>query len=45
MASYLPYEPLQQMLLPEALQDWLPEGNLAYFISAHLACLRLAAAS
>lgn len=33
MASYLPYEPLQQMLLPEALQDWLPEGHLAYFIS------------
>jgi transposase len=21
------------MLLPEALQDWLPEGHLAYFIS------------
>jgi transposase len=33
MASFLPYEPLQQMLLPEALQDWLPEGHLAYFIS------------
>ena len=33
MASYLPYEPMQQMLLPEALQDWLPEGHLAYFIS------------
>src|SRR5687768_10580419 len=33
MASYLPYEPQQQMLLPEALQDWLPEGHLAYFIS------------
>ena len=32
MASYLPYEPQQQMLLPEALQDWLPEGHLAYFI-------------
>ena len=31
--SYLPYEPLQQRLLPEALQDWLPEGHLAYFIS------------
>jgi len=31
--SYLPYEPQQQMLLPEALQDWLPEGHLAYFIS------------
>ena len=33
VASYLPYEPQQQMLLPEALQDWLPEGHLAYFIS------------
>lgn len=33
MASYLPYDPQQQMLLPEALQDWLPEGHLAYFIS------------
>jgi len=33
MASYLPYEPQQQMLLPEALQDWLPKGHLAYFIS------------
>src|SRR5438876_2853987 len=32
MASYLPYEPQQQRLLPEA-QDWLPEGHLAYFIS------------
>jgi transposase/IS5 family transposase len=31
--SYLPYEPKQQQLLPAALQDWLPEGHLAYFIS------------
>lgn len=31
--SYLPYEPQQQRLLPDALQDWLPEGHLAYFIS------------
>lgn len=31
--SYLPYEPRQQMLLPQALQDWLPEGHLAYYIS------------
>lgn len=30
--SYLPYEPQQQALLPQALQDWLPEGHLAYFI-------------
>jgi len=31
--SYLPYEPQQQALLPQSLQDWLPEGHLAYFIS------------
>ena len=31
--SYMPYEPQQQMLLPQALQEWLPEGHLAYFIS------------
>ena len=31
--SYRPYEPQQQMLLPASLQDWLPCGHLAYFIS------------
>ena len=31
--SYRPYEPQQVMLLPASLQDWLPEGHLAYFIS------------
>ena len=31
--SYQPYEPRQQQLLPQALQDWLPEGHLAYYIS------------
>lgn len=30
--SYLPYEPRQQQLLPNALQEWLPEDHLAYFI-------------
>jgi transposase len=30
--SYLPYAPGQRMILPPALQDWLPEGHLAYFI-------------
>ncbi len=30
--SYLPYDPDQQ-LLPQALQEWLPEDHLAYFIS------------
>jgi hypothetical protein len=32
-ANYLPYEPQQMMLLPESLQEWLPEGHLAHFIS------------
>jgi transposase len=32
-ANYLPYEPQQMMLLPESLQDWLPEGHLVHFIS------------
>ena len=31
-ANYLPYEPQQMMLLPETLQEWLPEGHLAHFI-------------
>ena len=41
--SYLPYEPRQQMLLPEALQDWLPEGHLAYYISDTVDSLDLSA--
>ena len=28
--SYLPYDPDQQLLLPQALREWLPEGHLAY---------------
>ncbi len=31
--TYLPYDPEQQLLLPAALQEWLPPDNLAYFIS------------
>ena len=31
--TYLPYDPDQQLLLPQALREWLPEGHLAYFIS------------
>lgn len=41
--SYLPYDPHQQMLLPNALQDWLPEGHLAYFISDTVDSLDLSA--
>jgi len=33
VANYLPYEPQQMLLLPEAIQEWLPDGHLAYFIS------------
>ena len=31
--TYLPYDPDQQLLLPQALQEWLPDDHLAYFIS------------
>ena len=31
--TYLPYDPGQQLLLPQALQEWLPEDHLAYFVS------------
>ena len=30
---YLLYDPDQQLLLPAALQEWLPPDHLAYFIS------------
>ena len=42
-ASYLPCEPQQQRLLPDALQDWLPQGHLAYFISDSVDNLDLSA--
>ena len=32
-SSYMEYEPDQLLLLPPALQDWLPEKHLAYFVS------------
>lgn len=41
--SYRPYEPDQVMLLPAALQDWLPKGHLAYFISDAIDALDLSA--
>ena len=31
--SYRPYDPDQQLLLPAALREWLPDDHLAYFIS------------
>jgi transposase len=42
-ANYLPYEPDQLQLLPEAIQDWLPQGHLAHFISDTVDMLDLAA--
>ena len=41
--SYRPYEPHQEMLLPASLQDWLPRGHLAYFISDTVDALDLSA--
>ena len=42
-ASYIPYHPEQQQLLPSALQDWLPQGHLVYFISDTVDSLNLSA--
>jgi transposase len=42
-ASYIPYHPEQQQLLPSAIQDWLPQGHLAYFINDTVASLNLSA--
>ena len=41
--SYRPYAPGQVMLLPAALQDWLPKGHLAYFINDTVDALDLSA--
>jgi len=42
-ANYLPYDPQQMLLLPESIQDWLPEGHLAHFISDTVDTLDLSA--
>jgi transposase len=42
-ANYLPYDPQQMLLLPEAIQDWLSEGHLAHFISDTVDTLELSA--
>lgn len=41
--SYVLYQPDQQYLLPCALQEWLPAGHLAYFISDTIDSLELGA--
>jgi len=42
-AGYLPYDPSQALLLPPALQEWLPQGHLAYYISDTVDALDLSA--
>ena len=39
--SYVPYQPYQQYLMRCTLQEWLPQGHLAYFISDTLDSLNL----
>ena len=41
--SYVAYQPDQQYLMPCALQEWLPQGHLAYFISDTVDSLNLSA--
>ena len=41
--SYVAYKPDQQYLLPCALQEWLPQGHLAYFIGDTVDSLNLSA--
>ncbi|NJM44553.1 MAG: transposase, partial [Brachymonas sp.] len=41
--SYLAYDPAQQQLLPAVLQDWLPDGHLAHYISEAVDQLDLSA--
>ncbi len=37
------YEPDQGLLLPPSLRDWLPEGQLAFFISDAIDAMDLSA--
>ena len=41
--TFRPYEPDQLMLLPPSLQDWVPEGHLARFVSDLVDTLDLSA--
>jgi transposase len=43
MKTYRPYAPNQPLLLPQALADYLPEDDLAYFVPEVVAELDLAA--
>src|SRR5215208_3648905 len=42
-ASYLPYEPDQDFLLPPSMREWLPDGHLAFFINDTVEALDLSA--
>ena len=41
--TYRPYQPQQPLLLPPAIEDYLPDGDLAYFVPEVVADLDLAA--
>src|SRR3989304_4088024 len=41
--TFRPYEPNQMYLMPPALNEWLPEGHLAYFVRDVVAGLDLSA--
>ena len=41
--TFRPYDPEQQLLLPAALQEWLPPDHLAYFLSDVVDQLELSA--
>lgn len=41
--SYLPYSPEQMLLLSPTLDEWLPKGHLAYFLSDTVDTLDLSA--
>jgi transposase len=40
--TYRPYQPQQALLLPQAIEDYLPDGDLAYFVPEVVADLDLA---
>lgn len=41
--SFRPYVPEQSLLMPSSLEDWLPDGHLAYFVSDAIETLDLGA--
>jgi transposase/IS5 family transposase len=43
MKTFRPYQPDQLLLLPPSIQEWLPEGHLARFVSEMVDALDLSA--